>query len=149
MWKRPKSDLSDLERGPLKRFNQTCLLTVHLYPSLAALWQNREKVTEWFWSKWPPNAKRANFDLFDLEKWPLERFNQIYLSICDLCHPKEASCQKKKKSYWSVSEIDPSPPPLNLDGRTDGRTDIHVRYSVSWIHDVYYVMNLLITINVL
>ena len=38
------------------------------------------------------------------------------------------SCQrsfipKKKKSYWSVSEIDPSPPPLNLDGRTDRQTD--------------------------
>ena len=67
MWKRPKYDLSDLER---------------------------DKVTEQFWSKWPSNAKRAKFDLFDLQKWPLERFNQIYLSICDLCHPKEASCQK-------------------------------------------------------
>ena len=75
-------------------------------------------------SKWPPNAKRAKFDLFDLEKWHLERFNQIYLSICDLCHPKEASCQKKKKSYWSVSEIDPSPPQSwRTDGRTDRRTD--------------------------
>ena len=36
------------------------------------------------------------------------------------------SCQrsfipKKKKSYWSVSEIDPSP--LNLDGQTDRQTD--------------------------
>ena len=27
--KKAKIDLSDLERGPLKRFNQTCLLTVH------------------------------------------------------------------------------------------------------------------------
>ena len=40
--------------------------------------------------------------------------------------PKRSFMPKKKKSYWSVSEIDPSP--LNLDGRdtdrrTDGRTD--------------------------
>ena len=68
--------------------------------------------------------KEAKFDLTDLEKWPLERFNQIYLSICDLCHPKEAPCQKKKKSYWSVSEIDPSPPQSwRTDGQTDRRTD--------------------------
>ena len=35
---------------------------------------------------------------------------------------QRSSMPKKKKSYWSVSEIDPSFP-LNLDGRTDGRTD--------------------------
>ena len=35
--------------------------------------------------------------------------------------PKRSFMPKKKKSYWSVSEIDPSP--LNLDGRTDGRTN--------------------------
>ena len=35
--------------------------------------------------------------------------------------PQRSSMPKKKKSYWSVSKIDPSP--LNLDGRTDGRTD--------------------------
>ena len=77
-----------------------------------------------FWSKWPSNAKRAKFrDLFNLEKLPLERFNQICLSICDLCHPNEASCQKRGKVNSSVSEIDPSPP---HSWRTDGRTDRHV-----------------------
>ena len=35
--------------------------------------------------------KRAKFDLSDLEKWPLERFKQTYLLICDLYHAKEAS----------------------------------------------------------
>ena len=35
--------------------------------------------------------------------------------------PQRSSMPKKKKSYWSVSEIDPSP--LNLDGQTDRRTD--------------------------
>ena len=66
--KRAKSDLSDLEKGPLKRFKQTRLLAVHQYPSWEALCQNREKVTEQFWSKWPPSAKRAKFDLTDPEK---------------------------------------------------------------------------------
>ena len=38
--------------------------------------------------------------------------------------PKRSFMPKKKKSYWSVSEINPSPPPSILtDGRTDGRTD--------------------------
>ena len=90
--------------------------TVHQYPSWAALCQNREKVTEQFCCKLPPNAKRARFDLSYLEKWPLERFNQIYLSIFDVCHPKEAPCQKRKKlvkRFWD----DPSP---THDGQTDG-----------------------------
>ena len=34
--------------------------------------------------------------------------------------PKRSFMPKKKKSYWSVSEIDPSPP---QSWRTDGRTD--------------------------
>ena len=37
--------------------------------------------------------KRAKFDISYLDKWPLERFNQIYLSMCDLCHPKEAQAR--------------------------------------------------------
>ena len=36
-------------------------LTIHVYPSWAALFQNREKSTEQFWSKWPPKAKKQNF----------------------------------------------------------------------------------------
>ena len=107
----------------LKAIQSNLSFDSSLVPFLAALCQNREKVTQQFLSKWPSNAKRAKFDLFDLEKWPLERFNQIYLSICDLCHPKKASCQKNRKSYWSVSEIDPSPPSILTDGRTDRQTD--------------------------
>ena len=38
--------------------------------------------------------------------------------------PKRSLMPKKKKSYWSVSEIDPSPPQSwRTDRRTDGRTD--------------------------
>ena len=39
--------------------------------------------------------------------------------------PQRSSMPKKKKSYWSVSEIDPSPPPQSwrTDGQTDRRTD--------------------------
>ena len=44
--KKAKSDLSDLEKGPLERFKQTCIVAVHEYPSWAALCKNREKVTE-------------------------------------------------------------------------------------------------------
>ena len=90
---------------------------------LEALCQIREKVTAQFWSKWPPSAKRAKFDLTDLEKWPLERFNQIYLLICDLCHPKEKKLHAKKeekllKCFWDR----PLPPSILTDGRTDRRT---------------------------
>ena len=37
--------------------------------------------------------------------------------------PKRSFMPKKRKSYWSVSEIDPSPPPPSI--LTDGRTDKH------------------------
>ena len=64
MSKWQKSDLADLKKGPLEQFKQIVLLSVHQYPSWAALCQNREKVTEQFWSKWPPSAH-----IFD--KWPI------------------------------------------------------------------------------
>ena len=124
MWKRPKSDLSDLERGPLKRFNQTCLLTVHLYPSLAALWQNREKVTERFWRQMTSKCKKGLF-------WPFRPWKMTFRAIQPnlsfdmwFMSPKRSFMPKKKKSYWSVSEIDPSPPQSwRTDRQTDGRTD--------------------------
>ena len=50
----------------------------------------------------------AKFDLSDLEKWPLERFNQIYLLIYDLCHPKEAPCKKVIEAFLRLT---PPPPP--------------------------------------
>ena len=35
--------------------------------------------------------------------------------------PQRSSMPKMKKSYWSVCEIDPSPPSILTDGRTDRR----------------------------
>ena len=71
-------------------------------------------------SFWASGLQEQNLT-FLIWKWPLERFNQIYLSICDLCHPKETPCQKKLlKRFWDWT---PPLPLLNLDGQTDGRTD--------------------------
>ena len=81
--------------------------------------QNRETVTEPFWSKWPASAKGTKFDLSDLEKWPLERFNQIYLLICDVCHPKEAACQKRKKVTEAFLSLTPPPQFWQTDSQTD------------------------------
>ena len=114
--KGPNLTFPTLQRH-LELVKQTCRLTVH--SSWATLCQNKENVTELFWSKWPLSA---TFDLSYLEKWPLERFNHIYLLICDLYYSKEAACQKKKKkkllkNFWDW----PLPPPSILtDGRTDG-----------------------------
>ena len=47
-------------------------------------------------------CKKGKFNLSDLEKWSLERFNQIYLLICDLCHPKETPCQTRSLSTWQL-----------------------------------------------
>ena len=84
-----------------------------------------KKLLNSFGANGPQVQKGPNLTFLTLKN-DLERFNQIYPSICDLCHPKEAPCQKRENSYWSVSEIDPSTPPplpLNLDGWTDGQMD--------------------------
>ena len=109
-------------KRPLERFKPNRLWAFHLYPSCEVLCKNREKVAKQFWSKWPPSAKRAKFDVSELEKWSLERFNQIYLSICDLCHPKEAPCQKREKVTEAFPRLTP-PPSILMDGGTDGQTD--------------------------
>ena len=41
----------------------------------------------------------AKFDRLNLEKWPLERFDQIQLMTVAYSHPKEAPRQKQNKSY--------------------------------------------------
>ena len=41
--------------------------------------------------------KVANLDLSDLEKLPLERFNQIQLWVVDYYHLWEDSCQNREK----------------------------------------------------
>ena len=126
----------------------------------------RGKVTKTILNKWTISVKIgvANLDLFDLEKWPLERFNQILFWVVDQYHPWEGSGQnrekftdqflrkcskvqkraqflplknlysdstksflwyvvnvipkkpKKRKCYWSLSEIGPSP--LKVDAAT-------------------------------
>ena len=45
----------------------------------------------------PPSKKGAKFDLSDLSKWPLGGFNQIHIFTMHRYHPKEATCQKRKK----------------------------------------------------
>ena len=97
MLKGTKSDLSNLEKFPVERFNQIAGIN---------MW------------------KGAKSDLSDLEKLPLERFNQIYLSICDLCHPKEASCQKIKINTEAFLRLTRPPPPSILTDRgTDRQKD--------------------------
>ena len=105
------------EKGPLERFIQTCLLAVYSYHSWASLCQNRETVTEQFWSKWPPSAKRANFDISDLEKWPL-RDIQPNLSFDMWFMSSQRSSIPKQKVTETFLRLNP-PPPLNLDGRMD------------------------------
>ena len=121
MWKGAKSDLSDLEKGPLERFKQTRLLAVHYYPSWEALCQNREKVTEPFWSKWPPSAKRAKFDLTDLEKMTFRAIQPNLSFDMWFMSPQRSSMPKKLlKRFWDR----PLPPQSwRMDGRTDGQTD--------------------------
>ena len=50
--------------------------------------------------------------------------------------PKRSFMPKKKKSYWSVSEIDPSPPQSwwtdrQMDGQTDGQSALQILQN-SW-----------------
>ena len=55
--------------------------------------------------------------------WPYRPWKITFRAIFDMwfMSPKRSFMPKKKKSYWSVSE---TPPPVNLDGRTDGQIDI-------------------------
>ena len=54
-----------------------------------------------FLRKLPPSAQLAKFDLSDLSKWPLGRFNQIHIYTVHWYLPKEAPRQKKRqKVIW-------------------------------------------------
>ena len=67
--------------------------------------------------------------------WPFRPWKMTFRAIqpnlsfdMRFMSPKRSFMPKKKKSYWSVSEIDPSPPQSwrtdrRTDRRTDGRTD--------------------------
>jgi hypothetical protein len=76
--KNAKSDLSDLTKGPLERFNHIHLLTVPSYPPWEASCIHREKVTEQL-NIGKMGEKQLIPTFLTLEKWPLERFNQIHL----------------------------------------------------------------------
>ena len=54
--------------------------------------------------KWSNKPNMSKVWPLTLKKQPFERFNQILLIICCLCHPKEASWKKMKKSYGTVFE---------------------------------------------
>ena len=73
-------------QGPLEWFNQILFFTFHHHHPGEASCQTREKVTEQILNKWTISVKIgevSNLDLSDLEKWPLERFNQIQLWVVD------------------------------------------------------------------
>ena len=50
-----------------------------------------------FWENCLQVKKEPNFDLSDLSKWHLGWFNQIHIFTMHWYHPKEATCQKRKK----------------------------------------------------
>ena len=50
-----------------------------------------------FLRKWSNKPKMSKFWLLTFKEQPFERFNQVLLIICCLCHPKKASCKKGKK----------------------------------------------------
>ena len=63
-----------------------------------------------------------------MDDWQItfDRISSPYTT--DLCHPKEAPCQKRKKVTEAFLRLNPHPPPpppppLNLDGRKDRQTD--------------------------
>ena len=107
MWKGAKSDLSDLE----KDLSIKPVLWQFISSLPGKLYTKLEKMLLNSFGANGQSSKRAKFDVSDLEKWPLERFNQIYLSILIY--------DNKKKLYWSCFWDRPPPP---LDGQTDRRT---------------------------
>ena len=81
---------------PLEWFNQILLFTVCCHHPGEASCQNRGEITYRFWINGQV-SKLANLDLSDLEKWPLERFNQIQIWVVHQYHPWEGSCQNREK----------------------------------------------------
>ena len=76
----PKCDLSDLGNDlSIKSFSSQFVVTI--MGKLHA-WIE-EKLLNRFWINGQEVSKLANLDLSDLEKWPLERFNQIQLWVVD------------------------------------------------------------------
>ena len=89
-----RSHLRSRSPPPQKKIQNDNVIGIDKY----FLWQLYAKIEKMLLNSFGGNGlqmQRAKFDLFKLEKWHLELFNQIYVSICDLCHPKEAQWQKR------------------------------------------------------
>ena len=90
-------------------FGSSFVPFLDIFPSM----QKREKLLNCFWingKNISKCVKRPKSDLSYLEKGHLERFNQIYLSICDLCQPKEAPWQTKRQKATEAFLRFPPPP---------------------------------------
>ena len=66
---------------------------------------NRDKVIKYVLRKFPPSEKWAKFDLSDLQKWHLARFNQIHIFTVHWYHPKESVNHKRIiviNRFWEI-----------------------------------------------
>ena len=91
------------KKQPFERFNQILLMICCLCHPKEASCKKRKKVIEQILRKWSNKPKMSKFWPLTFTKQPFEWFNQILLMICCLCHPKEASCKKRKKvieQFW-------------------------------------------------
>ena len=122
--KRGQIWLSYLEKGPLERFRQTRLFGSSLVPFLGSSMPKERKS---YWTVLEQMASKCKKS----QIWPYRPWKMTFRAIQPnlsfdmwFMSPQRSSMPKKKKSYWSVSEIDPSPPQSwRTDGRTDRRTD--------------------------
>ena len=85
------------KKQPFEWFNQILLMICCLCHPKEASCKKRKKVIEQFLRKWSNKPKMSKFWPLTFKKQPFEWFNQILLMICCVCHPKEASCKKRKK----------------------------------------------------
>ena len=103
MGKWAKPDLSELENDLLNNsMKSISWQLINIIPKKLCT-KNKEKLSNRFWENWQKVAKPQNltfFNLSNLEKWPLEWFNQIHLLAVHQHPPWEASWT----SYQTVFE---------------------------------------------
>ena len=100
MGKWAKPDLSDLENDLSNNsMKSISWQLINIIPKKLCT-KNKEKLSNRFWENWQKVAKQPNltfFNLSNLEKWPLEWFNQIHLLAIHQHPPWEASWQNREK----------------------------------------------------
>ena len=100
MGKWAKPDLSDLENDLLNNsMKSISWQLINIIPKKLCT-KNKEKLSNRFWENWQKVANSQIwpfFNLSNLEKWPLEWFNQIHLSAVHQHPPWEASWQNREK----------------------------------------------------